>query len=723
MKVYVNNQEQKVLTAKVFPAPYNRKEDCEYVVFTQDVPSDLRLICEEEIKKVVIRPLSKKIACSYDSHTISIPACENDNFSVEYNDKCILIFASPKRVNAYTGRVVTFEPGYHDIGKMVFSEDNLTVVLEEGAYLDGKLEFNGCNHLRVCGAGVVANISYHLLKYRVLFDLLACTDVQIEDITLTDSEFWNLRVFGCENVAIDNVKIIGSYQNSDGIDVCGSRNVRVRHCFTRVWDDSLVVKGFDDRDKTSVHVVFEDSGTDMTKAFEKTGNCEHVSFSDCVLWNDFARPIEIGVSMRCESVSDILFDNIDIIHSPTGYPIMGAHHGDRAEVSNITFSDIRIEDCPGAQLFDFRITSSGWNTDTRKGFIHDLYFKNISLVGKPGIDFLPEMSRIEGYSEENNISNITFENIDLLGLHPKNIQEMNLVCNEYVKNIVVKTDTPNMKMVRSKIEIENPFMNQGAFYKGTVKTTFTNCSKERVQGHAWLHVSPKNTSTNTCEKFCYDLDGGESVGYLSEMTLLPGKSVLRVQSDEVNLISDWKLLEHPLILQKEPVVFEMVNYYGIRRNVILSADDQGITLESDIMLDGELILYTAAPVPAEAGEVLFTVEETDFAESMAVCMGRDGKQEMAPQLRCPAEIWYVFHNMPKVEKIHKLVLAGSKTARVTYKELGIEKDIFVMELLAQVPEMEPYRYPLTMFHSVTPEESCHMFAAVQAGTARIIHVN
>ncbi len=541
-------------------------------------------------------------------------------------------------------------------------------------------------------------------------DVLACRNVNIEDVTLTDSEFWNLRIFGCENVAIHNVKIIGSYPNSDGIDVCGSRNITVQHCFTRTWDDSLVVKSFDDRDKTSEHVVFEGSDTDMTKAFESIGNCEHILFSDCTLWNDFARPIELGVSMRCERISDILFENIDIIHSSAGYPLIGSHHGDRAEVCNITFRDIRLEDCPGAQLFDFRITSSCWNTDTKKGTIHDLYFQNITLVGSPGIRFLPEMSRIEGYSRENCIRNITFENINLLGQYPQNIKELHLLCNEYTEGITVKADQPNMKLVESRLSVEKPFTCMGAYYTGKVKTVLTNRSNGQTKGQVWLQVSPKNTSAMSCEKFCYDLAAGETTEFFSELTIFPGKTVIRVQSTQINMISDWILLELPLILRKKPVNFELVNYYGIKKSVAIGADEKGLTICSDVMTEGELVIYTAKPVPVEAGEVLFTVEETDFGESMAVCMGRNGEYEMAPQLRCPAEIWYVFHNMPKVKKINEVILRGNKWQNMSYQELGIERDDFILEIQARVPEMKPYRYPLTLFHSVTPDRSSHMFA-------------
>lgn len=52
---------------------------CEYIAFSQDAPSELRLIGDETIENVVIRPLSKKISCSWKGSMITIPICENLN--------------------------------------------------------------------------------------------------------------------------------------------------------------------------------------------------------------------------------------------------------------------------------------------------------------------------------------------------------------------------------------------------------------------------------------------------------------------------------------------------------------------------------------------------------------------------------------------------------------------------------------------------------------------
>lgn len=229
---------------------------------------------------------------------------------------------------------------------------------------------------------------------------------------------------GCDNVTIDNVKIFGCRGNSDGIDICGSKNVLVSNVFTRVWDDSFVVKAFD------------------------TGDLENVVFKDSILWNDFARPMEVGVELRAEKIRNIRFENIDVIHSPTGYPLMGIHHGDRAEVSDIRFENIRIENTPGAQLFDIKITDSVWNKDKVKGSIKDIFFKDIYYIGNPGIDRLLSNSRLQGFSKEAGIRNVTFENINILGKVAVSAQDCGLLTMDYVNNVVFRHEEGTAKIER-----------------------------------------------------------------------------------------------------------------------------------------------------------------------------------------------------------------------------------------------------------------------------------
>jgi hypothetical protein len=120
-------------------------------------------------------------------------------------------------------------------------------------------------------------------------------------------------------------------------------------------------------------------------------------------------------------------------------------------------------------------------------------------------------------------------------------------------------------------------------------------------------------------------------------------------------------------------------------------------------------------VKEQEGEVLFSVEETDFGVVPAILNGKHGL-ELAPQLRCPLEITLVFKNEPKVKEIRQTLITGgvSGIAEIPFHELGLEPGTkhYWMEIEAQVKEVEKYRYPYTLFHSVMPKNSAHMFANV-----------
>ena len=114
----------------------------------------------------------------------------------------------------------------------------------------------------------------------------------------------------------------------------------------------------------------------------------------------------------------------------------------------------------------------------------------------------------------------------------------------------------------------------------------------------------------------------------------------------------------------------------------------------------------------EKNQVLFSVEETDFGKAPAVINGPQGP-ELAPQLRCPAEITYVFQNEPKT-KIVKLDLRSrlAGEASVPLALLGINPSAKEFWLEVSVEAEFPARYPVCLFGSQVPEEICHMFVRV-----------
>ena len=53
------------------------------------------------------------------------------------------------------------------------------------------------------------------------------SDIQIEGVILRDSSTWNMPIQQSDRVTVQNVKILGYRANSDGIDICNSRDVTI----------------------------------------------------------------------------------------------------------------------------------------------------------------------------------------------------------------------------------------------------------------------------------------------------------------------------------------------------------------------------------------------------------------------------------------------------------------------------------------------------------------
>ena len=114
-------------------------------------------------------------------------------------------------------------------------------------------------------------------------------DIKISGIHYLNSGFWNLHLYRCNNVTIENCSFIapdGPKPNhapsSDGIDIDSDQDITISKCFFSVGDDCIALKGskgpfaMDDKDSPPVeriHIldcVFEAGGGIMTCGSEAT---------------------------------------------------------------------------------------------------------------------------------------------------------------------------------------------------------------------------------------------------------------------------------------------------------------------------------------------------------------------------------------------------------------------------------------------------------------------
>ncbi len=576
-------------------------------------------------------------------------------------------------------------------------------MLESGAYVHGCIKAENVKNIAVYGRGVLTLENYvqHFEKRNTGRDNLllirGCQNVKIEGVTLTDGCNWNCKIFGCDNVEIDNLKIIGSRSNTDGIDICGSRNVYVHNCFTRVWDDSLVVKALD------------------------TGDVENILFENCTLWCDMAHPVEVGVELRADYVRNITFRNLDIIHSMCGYSVLGIHHGDRARVSDIVFEDIRIEDAPSCQLFDVRITDSVWNKDNRKGSISNILFKDIQYLGKEGCDRLLSNSRIEGYSENAFVDGVTIENITIKGKSIFNDLNCGLDLFEHVTNVKVMPPKVQEKagVIKTEIQYEGSpeYLGNGMYSVGLNVILYnTDTVSHRVA--ACHDVYPRSSHYDDRLPFELEIKPKEKRVIKKKILLPAGKFAFGIASHDAEILSCYEFISLDMVLTENfsdcPEYF--LDESGESKGVRFAWKGDLLMIESEMLKSQKVMLYTALPAERKEGEALFSIRDTDMGLAPAMVMKKN-RAVSAPQLRNCKEITYVFKNQPEVRSFKTTKLSATKNgiACVSLDKVGIEsyEDCFLMEL--ELPEYKNARYACSLFHSQNPTETSHMFVCVRRG--------
>ncbi len=752
IRLAVNGQDVALYDAKVLYPPFKFVKKAPYGIFEFTDSVDVEVNVPFELSTVDIRPKSKNIDFTFDKHTVKFTLNEPVKISVEFNgsiENALAIFAYDPEENVPSKddeNVMWFEPGIYNTGDIELTSGQ-TVYISAGAYIYGNFyTAKNSENIKVMGRGIIDRKHYRKIDKPRSFDICNTKNFVLQDITITDSPGWTCKVQGADNVLIRNVNIFGYQGNTDGVDVCGSRNVEVHDMFIRNWDDGLAVKAFE------------------------TGDVYNVYFHDCTLWNDFARPIEVGYEYAADEIKNVHYKNIDIIHSLSGYPLIGIHQGDRAHIHDIIFEDIRVEDAPGGQFIDLRIKPSAWNTGDEPGYIENVTFRNIYLNGKPGLDRLPEPSRIEGWSEKSTISNVTFDNLFISGKRISSAEECNMLLLKHCHDIrfLQPQSGENYESpvpIQTFVEITKTELSKNGIYNVSAVVKATNISlSEHATGNFWLEAYPKNECKGLPKNWSYDLKAGESVIYDVEFTLRAGKYFITTQSAYIDVKTDWCQLElcvpvHALCDNSHSVCElkdQAIDFYtmeGIKTGALALGHKDGklwlaghvcdLAVKNgkspelkdnlhyaclDIPTNESLIdIYFTKLASYNNGDVTFILPETGFGETTALVLNENGKLARAPELRNVAELTYVFKNMPKVDNVYHLSVKPFENDRFTFEkngdgydfigaidfsELGIDElsNDFVLEFSvnAVAPGTDHFdRVP--MFHSLKPITCVQMY--------------
>ena len=369
-------------------------------------------------REAVVRPLSRGIRPEITPEGILFTVPGPGQYTLELDGRAhaLHLFADPPEKPFMDPRKATyyFGPGVYERERIVLKSHE-SVYLAPGAVLYSEIESTDAEDVAVFGRGILDGSRVERGQARCdmraegLIHFTRCRNVRMEGVVLRDPCMWTVTAINCVGVVYDRVKLVGLWRyNADGFDFVNSQDVRVENCFLRTFDDAIVLKGLCLGDRS----------------VEKM-NMERYVIRQNVVWCDWGGALEIGAETVADHYRDIVFENCDIIRTDSG--ALRVHSGDRADISNVLYRDIRVEygkhDLPAQyQVSDDmryspaeKIAHDGvikiwmyagrWSPDGVPGHVHGVRYENIRVFTDPEV---PEPAvSISGADEKHVAEDIT----------------------------------------------------------------------------------------------------------------------------------------------------------------------------------------------------------------------------------------------------------------------------------------------------------------------------
>ena len=437
--------------------------------FEGRVHVEIEVLSDVEITKAKVSPLVYGINPTIEGKKISFTLDYTGNYTVEYNDDpntSVHIFANPLETDVMTKEEAENDPKKIYIGPGVYNagafplQSGSQIYLAGGAYVYGQFSGEDFDGVKIYGRGIVSGEIYlrrSESEYKLPVVLRNCKNIIINDIAFLDPAGWAITLYKCENASVNNVKIITSRQNGDGISVQSSKHVKVKGGFVRTWDDSLVVKNSD------------------------RGSTEDVHFDQVVVWTDLAQSMEVGYETYGPTMNNISFENITVIHN-FHKAVISMHNCDDAVITNVTYKNITLEDGHmlgddrGDKENDFLIDFTiAYNVEWTKsqgdrGSVDGVNIENVNVYYmEDSID-----SRFLGEKGESAIKNVKINGVKINGNIVNNLNELKVTTNEYVENL---TYTKLAKVNGAHITLP---------YKGTVDDKVESVRKSNIEQEGML---------------------------------------------------------------------------------------------------------------------------------------------------------------------------------------------------------------------------------------------
>lgn len=123
--------------------------------------------------------------------------------------------------------------------------------------------------------------------------LYSCNNILISGVKMINSPMWNVNPVLCENVTMENMKIIAHGSNTDGIDPESCKNVLIRNCYFDTGDDCIAIKSGRDHDGRRIakpaenHIIencqMKDGHGGVVIGSEISGGAKNIFAINCIM--------------------------------------------------------------------------------------------------------------------------------------------------------------------------------------------------------------------------------------------------------------------------------------------------------------------------------------------------------------------------------------------------------------------------------------------------------
>jgi alpha-L-rhamnosidase len=300
-------------------------------------------------------------------------------------------------------------------------------------WVPAMLNADGCNGLRITGPGTLDGSGAPF--WQAFWDARAINketknldvprprlaliensrDVRISGPTFKDSAFWNLHMYRCQKVLIENThfEVPDGVRcpSTDGTDIDSCQHVTIRGCTFRVDDDCICLKGskgpfaLDDKDSPAVEHIRIENNTYFRGGGVVTLGSEATTVRDVIVEHCTVNGKVNVLRLKLRPDTPQLYEDIHI----------------RDITLNTTGGQI-INCAPWKQYFDLR------GQPPPQSAIHNVTFNTIRGHGGA-------FGQIAGNPGQSTIRDLSFENVNVQLLDPA--LKIGSVTNIKVKNVIV----------------------------------------------------------------------------------------------------------------------------------------------------------------------------------------------------------------------------------------------------------------------------------------------